>query len=88
VTDRSVDVTDGDLFRPLLVLSAPIVASQVLQVAYNLADTFWVGRIGADAVSFVASALTTGAWFLRGTWTDNVVDPEDVDAPGDVDVAD
>ena len=85
MTDRSVDVTDGDLFRPLLVLSAPIVASQVLQVAYNLADTFWVGRIGADAV---ASALTTETWFLRGTWTDNVVDPEDVNAPGDVDVAD
>ncbi len=49
--DRSVNVTDGPLFGPLLVLSAPIVASQVLQVAYNLADTFWVGRLGADAVA-------------------------------------
>ena len=56
MTDRSVNVTDGDLFRPLLVLSAPIVASQVLQVAYNLADTFWVGRIGADAVAALSYA--------------------------------
>ena len=51
MSDRSVDVTDGELFKPLLVLSAPIVASQVLQVAYNLADTFWVGRVSADAVA-------------------------------------
>lgn len=56
MTDRSVNVTDGDLFRPLLVLSAPIVASQVLQVAYNLADTFWVGRLGADAVAALSYA--------------------------------
>ncbi|QLD85791.1 MATE family efflux transporter [Natronomonas halophila] len=49
--DRSVNVTDGDLFKPLLVLSAPIIGSQVLQVAYNLADTFWVGQLGADAVA-------------------------------------
>ncbi|WP_306053947.1 MATE family efflux transporter [Natronococcus wangiae] len=50
-TDRSVNVTDGALFKPLLVLSAPIVASQLLQVGYNLADTYWVGRLGGDAVA-------------------------------------
>jgi putative MATE family efflux protein len=48
---RDVNVVDGALFKPLLVLSAPIVLSQVMQVAYNLADTFWVGRLGQDAVS-------------------------------------
>ena len=49
--DRSVDVTDGGLFTPLVVLSTPIVFSQLLQVGYNLADTFWVGRLGSDAVA-------------------------------------
>lgn len=49
--DRSVNVIDGALFRPLLLLSLPIVASQVLQVAYNVADTYWVGRLGSDAVA-------------------------------------
>ncbi|WP_265108989.1 MATE family efflux transporter [Halosolutus halophilus] len=49
--DRSVDVTDGDLFKPLVVLSAPIVAGQLLHVGYNLADTYWVGRLGGDAVA-------------------------------------
>ncbi|MFC4439503.1 MULTISPECIES: MATE family efflux transporter [Natrialbaceae] len=50
-TDRSVNVTDGALFKPLVVLSAPIVAGQLLHVGYNLADTFWVGRLGGDAVA-------------------------------------
>ena len=61
MTDRSVDGTDGDLFRPLLVLSAPIVASQVLRVAYNLADTFWVGRLGADAVAALSYRPTSSS---------------------------
>ena len=50
-TDRSVNVTDGDLFKPLVVLAAPIVGSQLLQVGYNLADTFWVGRLGSAGVA-------------------------------------
>ena len=48
---RAVNVTDGALIKPLLVLSLPIVLTNMLQVAYNLADTYWVGRLGQDAVS-------------------------------------
>ncbi|PSQ41865.1 MATE family efflux transporter [Halobacteriales archaeon SW_7_68_16] len=48
---RAVDVVDGELLRPLLVLALPIVATNLLQVGYNLADTFWVGRLGQAAVS-------------------------------------
>jgi len=49
--DRAVDVTDGALFKPLVVLSFPIILTNVLQVGYNLADTFWVGRLGQPAVA-------------------------------------
>ena len=55
--NRDVNLTDGDLFKPLLLLSAPIVASQLMQVVYNLADTFWVGQIGPGAVSAVSYAF-------------------------------
>jgi putative MATE family efflux protein len=51
MSTRDVDLTDGDLLKPLLVLSLPIVASQLMQVAYNLADTFWVGQLGQAPVS-------------------------------------
>jgi len=48
---RAVDVVDGELLKPMLVLSLPIIATNTLQVGYNLADTFWVGRLGQEAVS-------------------------------------
>ncbi|MFC7202497.1 MATE family efflux transporter [Haloferax namakaokahaiae] len=48
---RDVNLVDGGLVKPMLVLSLPIVLSQIMQVAYNLADTFWVGRVGSEAVS-------------------------------------
>jgi len=49
--DRAVNVTDGALLKPLVILSVPIVLTNLLQVGYNLADTFWVGRLGQPAVS-------------------------------------
>ncbi|MDR9431062.1 MAG: MATE family efflux transporter [Natronomonas sp.] len=49
--DRAVNVTDGELIKPLVVLSIPIILTNVLQVGYNLADTFWVGRLGQPAVA-------------------------------------
>jgi putative MATE family efflux protein len=49
--NRAVNVIDGGLVWPLIVLSVPIVLTNVLMVAYNLADTFWVGRLGQEAVS-------------------------------------
>ena len=73
--DRSVNVIDGPLLRPLLVLSVPIVLTNLLQVGYNLADTFWVGRLGQDAVSalsfswaLVFAVITLAAGFtVAGT---------------------
>jgi len=54
--DRSVNVTDGELVKPMLFLSGPIILSMLLQVGYNLADTFWVGRLGEDAVTALGLA--------------------------------
>lgn len=64
-TGRSLDLTTGSLVKPVLVLSAPIVASQLLQTAYNLADTFWVGRLGSEAVSALSFSFPL-VFFLVG----------------------
>lgn len=64
-TGRSLNLTEGDLLKPVLVLSAPIVASQLLQTAYNLADTFWVGRLGQEAVSALSFSFPL-VFFLIG----------------------
>jgi putative MATE family efflux protein len=51
IGDRSVNVTDGKLFKPLLFLSAPIVLSQTLDIVYYLVDLYWIGHLGANAVA-------------------------------------
>jgi len=49
--DRANRFTEGAVVWPLLALAGPLTVTQLLQVAYNLTDTFWVGRLGADPVT-------------------------------------
>jgi putative MATE family efflux protein len=48
------DATDGPILGVLITLAVPIVATNVFQSLYQLIDTFWVGRLGADAVAAVS----------------------------------
>jgi len=50
-------ITEGGLVRPLFRLAWPIVAIQLLQVTYNIADTLWLGRFSADAVGALSLAF-------------------------------
>ncbi|WP_331235375.1 MATE family efflux transporter [Natronorarus salvus] len=49
--DRSVNVTDGRLFVPLVVLSAPVVVAYTLDIVYYVVDLYWIGYLGTDAVA-------------------------------------
>jgi putative MATE family efflux protein len=51
------DLTEGDIVRPLLTLSLPIVVTNLLQTAYNLADTFWLGRYSTEALAAISFAF-------------------------------
>ncbi|WP_323027326.1 MATE family efflux transporter [Gelidibacter japonicus] len=46
--------TEGNIFSSLLSLALPIIFANILQSAYQLIDTFWLGRLGADAVAAVS----------------------------------
>ncbi len=48
------DLTQGPIVGSLLRLAVPIVGANILQTAYQLVDTFWVGRLGAHAVAAVS----------------------------------
>lgn len=50
-------LTEGELVGPMIALAWPIVVTQLLQVAYNLTDTFWLGRLSTDAVAAVSLAF-------------------------------
>lgn len=56
---REVNLTEGSIFRKLIGFSMPMIAGNLLQQIYNLADTLIVGRyIGPDALASVGSAYT------------------------------
>ena len=46
--------TEGRIFTSLFSLAVPIILANVLQSAYQLIDTFWLGRLGANAVAAVS----------------------------------
>ena len=50
----NVNLTTGSILRALVTLSIPLILTNILQSAYNLTDTFWVGRLGSEAVSAVS----------------------------------
>ncbi len=47
-------LTEGNILKSLVRLSIPIIFANLLQTAYNLTDTFWVGRLGHIAVAAVS----------------------------------
>lgn len=52
------ELTEGDLFRGLITIAAPIVAGNVLQSGLELVDLFFVGRLGAEAIAGVAMSTS------------------------------
>jgi len=52
-----IDLTSGSISWPLFYLSLPIVITYLLQTAYNLADTFWVGRYSTEALAAISFAF-------------------------------
>ena len=56
----------GNVYKALIVIAVPIMLNNLLQTVYNLTDTFWLGRLGAEhmaAQSFITSfggGLTAG----------------------------
>ena len=53
---KQVDLLNGSILRSLTVLALPIMGSQLVQMAYNLTDMLWIGRISANAVAAVGAA--------------------------------
>ena len=52
-----LDLTSGEIGKPLFFLSMPIVVTNLFQTAYNLADTFWLGQYSTDALAAISFAF-------------------------------
>ncbi len=51
------DILRGPVGKSLFLLSLPLVSSNLFLIAYHLIDTFWLGRVGSQALAAIAYAL-------------------------------
>ncbi len=56
---RSYDLTNGPIFKKLSLVAVPIMGTSLMQMAYNLTDMFWLGRLKDNGLS-VASSGSAG----------------------------
>lgn len=49
------DLTRGPIFKQLISLATPIMATNFIQMAYTLTDMAWVGRIGSEEIAAVGA---------------------------------
>ena len=62
---QKIDLLNGPVFPSLTRLALPIMATSLVQMAYNLTDMIWIGRISSDAVASVGAAGMY-MWFANG----------------------
>lgn len=53
---KSINLTEGSISKALFRIAIPIMGTSFVQMAYNMTDMIWVGRIGTRAVASVGTA--------------------------------
>ncbi len=65
--NKKISLLEMPMWKALLMLAIPIIITNMLQVAYQFTDSFWVWRLGAEAVATTTLAgtiifLTISIW--------------------------
>ena len=50
------DLLKGSILRALVAMALPIMATSLLQMAYNMTDMIWIGRVGSNSVAAVGAS--------------------------------
>ena len=50
------NLVEGSIVNKLFFVAAPIIMTQIFQMAYNLTDMFWLGRLSSDTVAASGTA--------------------------------
>ncbi len=65
------EILESDIRKTLLKLALPLIFINMVQILYNLADTFWLGRLGREAISaptvswpVISTMMSFGAGFV------------------------
>jgi len=62
LSEMREEIINGPIERTLLRLAGPLIVNNLVQVVYNITDTFWLGKLGREALS--APGVT---WPIIGT---------------------
>lgn len=54
--EKRMDLTKGSIIPTLVKLALPIMGTSFIQMAYNMTDMIWIGRVGSSAVAAVGTA--------------------------------
>ncbi len=54
--EKRIDLTKGPIVRTLVKLALPIMGTSFIQMAYNLTDMIWIGKVGSKAVAAIGTA--------------------------------
>lgn len=60
--NRNINLTEGKIFSTLTKLALPIMGTSFIQMAYNLTDIMWLGRLSTNAVA-AAAIVGFFVWF-------------------------
>jgi len=50
------NLVEGSIINKLFFVASPVILTQIFQMAYNLTDMFWLGRLSSDAVAASGTA--------------------------------
>lgn len=56
MTERRDQILGGGIIKTMMTLAWPIMVGNTLHTAYNLADTFWLGKVSKEAVAATATS--------------------------------
>lgn len=65
---KNVDLLKGNITLSLTSLALPIMGMSLIQMAYNLTDIYWIGKLGSGAVASVGTGGIV-LWFSMGLIT-------------------
>ncbi|NJE02522.1 MATE family efflux transporter, partial [Thermococcus sp. JdF3] len=49
-------IVEGHVEKTLIKLASPLIINNLVQVLYNLTDTFWLGKLGREELSAPGTA--------------------------------
>ena len=51
---KKIDLVNGPVLSSLTRLAVPIMATSLIQMAYNMTDMIWLGHLGSESVAAVS----------------------------------